>query len=132
NYVPNQMAVGDFNNDGKPDLVVDSYQGGGSNSFPVNILLGNGDGTFRLGSTTVIPAEGKGITERVEFLRVGDFNNDGKADVVVGINESVSPDKFWRVHILLGKGDGTLNAPVPDPNDTLVNRLTLNDMQLAD
>ena len=36
------MAVGDFNGDGKPDLVVANYD-----SNTVSVLLGNGDGTFQ-------------------------------------------------------------------------------------
>ncbi len=39
---PEAVAVGDFNNDGNPDVAVANY---GSNN--VSILLGNGDGTFQ-------------------------------------------------------------------------------------
>jgi len=37
---PQQLAAGDFNNDQKPDLAVTTSAG-------VDILLGNGDGTFQ-------------------------------------------------------------------------------------
>src|SRR5205807_9414060 len=39
---PSSVAVGDFNDDGVPDLAVANL---GSNN--VSVLLGNGDGTFR-------------------------------------------------------------------------------------
>src|SRR2546425_941827 len=39
---PVSLAVGDFNRDGKPDLVVANQQ-----SANVSVLLGNGDGTFQ-------------------------------------------------------------------------------------
>jgi hypothetical protein len=42
------MVVGDFNGDDKPDLAIASnpQDGGGISPGTVNVLLGNGDGTF--------------------------------------------------------------------------------------
>ena len=80
------MAVGDFNNDGKPDLVI-------SNGFAMTMLvfLGNGDGTFQAPKVTTA-----GIIGALPV--VGDFNKDGKLDVVV------------RGAVLLGNGDGTFRS----------------------
>jgi hypothetical protein len=84
------VAVGDFNGDGKADLVVALFAPGVNQ---VAVLLGNGDGTFQ---TPVNYGAGAGPTAVV----VGDFNQDGKADIAVA-------DAGGAVGILLGNGDGT-------------------------
>ncbi len=93
------MAIADMNGDGKLDLVVcTSGQIGG-----VSVLLGIGDGTFASPITytsTLLSIYGAS-------LAVADFNDDGKLDLA--LNNSSSPDN--AVAILLGKGDGTFQAP---------------------
>src|SRR5262249_28655922 len=42
---PTSVAVGDFNGDAIPDLVVANASGNGNGAM--SVLLGNGDGTFR-------------------------------------------------------------------------------------
>src|SRR5258708_4664192 len=65
---PQQVAVADFNRDGKPDIVV-------ANGGSVSILLGNGDGTFRAPITTTVNAFPRA-------LAVVDLNGDGVPDSV--------------------------------------------------
>ncbi|MBI4468565.1 MAG: VCBS repeat-containing protein [Acidobacteria bacterium] len=65
-------AAADFNRDGKLDLVHST--GGQTNT--VSVLLGDGRGGF--GERTTFPVLGDGAG-RVE---VGDFNRDGKPDIV--------------------------------------------------
>src|ERR1039458_9695930 len=88
---PLSVAVGDFNGDGKLDLVVADAASG-----YVTVLLGNGDGTFQ---TPV----NYGAGEYPNSVAVADFNGDGKLDLAVG-GEPVS--------ILLGNGNGTFQAAV--------------------
>ncbi|MGA7157738.1 MAG: Ig-like domain repeat protein [Acidobacteriaceae bacterium] len=91
------LAVGDFNQDGKPDIFVDAAYG-------TETLLGNGDGTFSApaSSPPIIGPTPQGIA-------VADFNGDGKPDVAL-LFEDVS-----TVSTLLGNGDGTFGAAAGVP-----------------
>jgi hypothetical protein len=84
-----QIVAGDFNGDGIPDLAVID-----GDSSTVDILLGNGDGTFTA-ETTNPPISGIPLN-----LTTGDFNGDGKTDLAVTENSGT-------IAILLGNGDGT-------------------------
>jgi FG-GAP-like repeat/FG-GAP repeat len=104
---PNSVAAGDFNGDGKLDLVTTNFAAlvdhGRSQILERDVLvfLGNGDGTFQAPQRyTLLPG---GL--RPSFVAVGDFNGDGIADLVV-----VSLDT-GIVSLLLGNGDGTFQAP---------------------
>jgi len=101
-FSPTSLAVGDFNGDGIPDLAV--------SEFGVNILLGNGDGTFRAG--VLAP----GFLPYIEFFAVGDFNGDGKLDLAVAYcNDTFPTSQPGAVEILLGNGDGTFNLAAGSP-----------------
>ena len=90
------LSLADLNLDGKLDLVE-------TNGF-VNALfvqLGNGDGTFQ--SATSYTVDGQSSSTQAAVVL--DLSGDGKPDVAIA-----SP--LGEVSVLLGNGDGTLQAPV--------------------
>ena len=70
----------------------------GDEPTTVSVLLGNGDGSFRLARTLTMPMHGA-------TAAAGDFNHDGISDLAV-----VDP-ATGSVRVLLGTGDGSFQAP---------------------
>ncbi len=100
NFSPNYtkaMAVGDFNGDGKPDLVFPYVASPGQ----IAVMLSNGDGTFQA------PLASGNAGAYPVVIAVGDFNGDGKLDVVVAEDGT---KLGAAVTVLLGKGDGTFQT----------------------
>jgi hypothetical protein len=97
---PMAAASGDFNRDGKLDLVVTNRVDG-----TVSVLLGNGDGTFQpqvAYNTGAVP----------NVVAVADVNGDGYLDVVVALPYNSSGNPNNQVAVFLGNGNGTLQPPV--------------------
>jgi hypothetical protein len=95
------LVVGDFNGDGKLDLA-------GIGGSTVEVLFGNGDGTFRVGPRSTVDLTGFGAGS----LQAADLNGDGKLDLVAitPLFQAFGPHD--NVDVLLGNGDGTFHSPV--------------------
>jgi hypothetical protein len=96
---PSSVVVGDFNEDGIPDLAVANYGDG-----TVTILLGNGNGTFTQAANSPLTV-GSGPSS----IAAADFNGDGIPDLAVA---NVSGN---TISILLGNGDGTFTQAANSP-----------------
>jgi hypothetical protein len=73
-HAVNDVAVGDFNCDGHPDLAFANHE-----RKYLTVLLGNGEGSFS-------PAPGSpfavGVIPHPHGIATGDFNHDGRLDLV--------------------------------------------------
>jgi len=98
------LATGDFNGDGKLDLVATGISVNFGQSPSIDIFLGNGDGTFG----SAIPVGGS-VGDFLGAPAVGDFNGDGKLDLAVA-GSNIQNDS--GVLVFLGNGDGTFQPGV--------------------
>jgi hypothetical protein len=86
---PFDLAVGDLNRDGKPDIAVAN-----ADSNAVTLLFGTGNGLFS--APIDIP-----VAENPRGIALGDFNRDGILDIIVTKYAGTTLD------ILYGAGNGT-------------------------
>src|SRR6266496_287252 len=93
------IATGDFNNDGRLDLVTDSW---GNNQ--IEVLFGDSIKGFKIPGTFF--KVGKDPYQRI---RVADINNDGNTDIITTNLEGNN------VTILLGNGKGNFNEATGSP-----------------
>ena len=91
----NEVVAGAFTGNGKLDLAV-------SDSDGIQMLLGNGDGTFQPAQTVAAGISGA--------LVAGDFTGDGRLDLAV--EDGVGYGEQSVVAVLLGNDDGTFEPAV--------------------
>jgi hypothetical protein len=109
-----QVAVADTNGDGIPDLIASEGN--------VEVLFGNGYGTFRPG-----PSTHTGLRYAASLVAT-DLNGDGRIDLVIaGGPDGVNPP--LGIGVCLGNGDGTFQGAVfyQAGNDTGVGNPVVGD-----
>ncbi len=97
---PQELAKGDFNNDGLIDFVSANFNGFANQQ--VTILINSGSGTFAGSNKRDFASAPNAID-----VAVGDFNEDGNLDVV-----TCSQATNNNFSLLLGDGTGNLAAPI--------------------
>jgi hypothetical protein len=110
------VATGDFNKDGKADLVVTVYDLFTTGFDFVLVLPGNGDGSF--GPPTMVTGSGSSFVGSITAA-AADFNGDGNLDIATAIQTTGATSQAF-IQVALGNGDGTFQAITNVPNVTAV------------
>lgn len=110
--VPVQVRMADFNGDGVLDAaVLEHAPDNAANSASIDILIGNGDGSYRAPANYPLNAPVGGFA-------VGDFELDGRVDVAFTLPTVPGLGLSRTFGILHNRGDGTMervSSPLPGP-----------------
>ena len=108
---PSSSVIGDVNRDGKLDLV---FSDGGDSGDLYQVLLGNGDGTFRALASNVLGNLARGIA-------IADYNGDAVPDLIFAVEGDTihytGTGEMPSLRVLRGFGDGTFNNTSPIVDD---------------
>jgi hypothetical protein len=105
--MPEAVAVGDVNGDGRNDVVVTTFTSRSQNTDPANeykVFVYLQDISGNLSAPVKYSTGGSQIC-RVAAVDIGDVNNDSRKDVVVGTSTC-------GIDVLLQAADGTLNPAI--------------------
>jgi hypothetical protein len=94
---PNDIAIADFDGDGKPDLAFPNHE-----TSHVTVLLGDGRGGFRPAAGSPVAVQSR---PHPHGIAAADFDRDGHVDFAV---------ESWRnnqVEVVLGTGGGGFRMP---------------------
>jgi hypothetical protein len=93
-----QGVTGDFNGDGKPDVISFTQDS-------VYVLLDDGTGKLSLAHTYVLPGT-------IQTVGTASLRNNGTLDLVV---ITIDSSNNWTLNVMLGNGDGSFGAPASYP-----------------
>jgi hypothetical protein len=120
--IPTTIASGDFDGDGKPDIVLGDWSG------VIWIWFGNGDGTFERKADSITTVTNP---DHLAFaVAAGDFNGDGYDDIAVGNRDPYGdPDNRPPLAVVLSNGtDRTFATPVNYGTLWYPNQMTATDI----
>ena len=116
------IISGDFNNDGRPDIIastIDARSATFSQSAQIHLYLNNGDNSFSDGTNQI--SDNLFPDSWIEWIRVGDFNNDGHLDFVTTVagGEAWDPanDPWSGGLIYLNDGSANFTRTIIRMND---------------
>jgi hypothetical protein len=111
------VAWGDFDNNGRLDILLTGQTGVDTNNYPIvisQIYHNNGDGTFTLDTNAVLP----GVY--TSSVACGDYDNDGWLDILLTGdtgNQDTNGNEIYISQVFHNNGDGTFaldtNAVLP-------------------
>ncbi len=116
NSTPASYAVGDVNNDGKPDLV-ELNKANATAIGPIAVFLNNGAGGF---AAPINITDSTGLSPNV--VLIGDFNKDGFPDLALA-NDGISNG----IQIRLGNGTGNFPTGTYLPAERGVSAMVVGD-----
>ncbi len=116
-------AAADVNHDGKLDLLVLTAPQGEYGNNSLQVLLGNGAGSFTTGPEIMIDNSEDGCCVFPQLL-TGDFNGDGNVDAAFASGWG-APEGYYgtRLRVFTGDGDGNFTMTSNDEESDILNLL---------
>lgn len=117
-YAGTSVAGGDFNHDGLGDIVVGAFgnDDAGSDAGAVYILLGPTTGTLSLSSASLeLTGENPGDQAGYAVASAGDYNGDGRDDILVGswANDTIASNA-GAIYLVHGGDTGQRSLSLAD------------------
>ena len=114
-------AAADVNHDGKLDLLLLTTPEGDEGNNELQVLFGNGAGSFTAGPEIMIDNSEDGCCVFPQLL-TGDFNGDGNVDAAFASGWG-APSGYYgtRLRVFSGDGDGNFTLTSNDQDDDILN-----------